>query len=58
MPDPELEELELLLLQVEQLLVRIDEIEEVMVNRGICIVCFRDIKDCLCEAADGKTPEI
>ena len=49
MSDPELDELDLLLLQVEHLLTRIDEIEEVMVNRGICIVCFRDLKDCLCE---------
>lgn len=58
MPDPQLDELDVLLMQVEQLLARIDEIEEVMVRRGICVNCFRDLKDCQCEAIHGKTPEI
>lgn len=43
---------DILLLQIEELLDRIEALEEEFVKRGICVACFKDLKDCDCEVSD------
>jgi hypothetical protein len=48
----DLDELDVLLLQIEDLLDRIQALEEEFVRRGICVSCFKNLKDCDCEVSD------